>query len=98
STFAGRVATSLLDAVGLSQLATANLENYEALARKIAGDPALLASIRDKLARNRSSCPLFDTARFARHLEAAYERMYDIWQRGEGPQSFSVEAISARQP
>src|SRR5262249_49481251 len=97
-TFAGRVATSLIDAVGLPELATANLDDYEALARKIAGDPALLASIGEKLARNRSSCPLFDTARFARHLEAAYERMYDTWRRGEGPQSFSVEPTSAPQP
>ena len=60
--FAGRVAASLLQAVGLPELIVSNLEEYEALALKLARDPALLAEIKAKLARNRDTYPLFDTA------------------------------------
>ena len=89
--FAGRVATSLLNAVGLPELVTANLEEYEMLAVRLATDPSLLADLKQKLERNRLRSPLFDTNRFCRHIEAAYEKMWEIWQRGESPRSFSVE-------
>ena len=93
-TFAGRVAASLLQAVGLPELITNSLEDYEALAQKLAGDPALLGSLRERLAQTRLSHPLFDTARLTRHIESAYATMMDTWQRGEPPKSFSVEAIA----
>lgn len=95
-TFAGRVAASLLNAVGLPELVTANHEDYEALALKLAREPGMLAEIRAKLARNREAFALFDTLRFARHIEAAYTTMWEIWQRGEQPHSFSVDIVSSR--
>jgi predicted O-linked N-acetylglucosamine transferase (SPINDLY family) len=76
--FAGRVATSLLQAIGVPELIAADLASYEARARALAGNPAELAALREKLARNRLTHPLFDTARFARNLEAAF---VSIWQR-----------------
>ncbi len=91
--FAGRVATSLLHAVGIPELITSNREDYQTLALKLARDPALLAEIKAKLVRNRDACPLFNTERFARHIEAAYTTMWETWQRGEVPKSFSVEPI-----
>ena len=91
--FAGRVAASLLHAVGMPELITPNLEDYEALALKLARDPALLAGIKAKLAGHRNACPLFNTVRFTRHIEAAYTTMWQTWQRGEAPKSFSVEPI-----
>jgi protein O-GlcNAc transferase len=90
STFAGRVAASLLHAVGLPELVTASLEQYEVLVLTLATDRDRLAAVRRKLAANRLAYPLFDTDRFRRHLEAAYATMWDIWQRGEPPRSFSV--------
>ena len=90
SAFAGRVAASLLRAVGLDDLVTESLEDYEALARRIAGDPALSASLKARLARNRNVFPLFDTNRFTRSIEAAYSAMWERAQRGEPPQSFAV--------
>jgi predicted O-linked N-acetylglucosamine transferase (SPINDLY family) len=91
STFAGRVAASMLYAVGLPELVTESLAAYEALAISLAHDPASLSAIRAKLARNQHTAPLFNTARFTRHLEAAYTHMRSGLLRGEAPQSFAVE-------
>ena len=91
STFAGRVAGSLLDAVGLPELVTHSLNEYEALALKLAREPAQLADLKARLARNRDIYPLFDTARFTRHIEAAYVNMWERQQRGEPPASFTVD-------
>jgi protein O-GlcNAc transferase len=83
ATLSGRVAASLLSAVGLPELITPTLADYEALALKLARDREYLADIRDRLAQNRKTFPLFDTKRFRRHIEAAYVTMYRRWQRGE---------------
>jgi protein O-GlcNAc transferase len=93
STFAGRVAGSLLKAIGLRELITTSLEDYEALALKIARDPSRLAALKAKLAHNRGTYPLFDTKRFARHIEAAYVTMWERLQRGEAPKAFAVDPI-----
>jgi protein O-GlcNAc transferase len=93
STFASRVAASLLKAVGLDELITNSLAEYEALALKLASEPSLLASIKAKLERNRNTYPLFDTARFTRHIEAAYVTMWERHQRGEASKAFAVGHI-----
>jgi len=90
SSFAGRVAGSLLHAVGLPELVTNTLEDYEELALKLARDQSALAQIRTKLARNRESFPLFDIQRFCRHIESAYQTMWERYQRGEAPAAFAV--------
>jgi len=90
-TFASRVGASLLDAVGLPELIVDSLAAYEASALRLARHPDALAAIRTKLAANRDSCPLFDTVRFTRNLESAYVMMWQRWQRGEPPGSFSLE-------
>src|SRR5204863_3407511 len=72
STFAGRVGASLLTAVGLPELITTSLDDYEALALKLAREPPYLASLKAKLANNRLTYPLFDTQRYTRHIEAAF--------------------------
>ena len=90
--FAGRVAASLLQAVGLPELVTHTLDDYESLARNLATDRQRLTAIREKLARNRLICPLFDADRFRRHIESAFSAMWEIRQRGENPRGFSVES------
>jgi len=89
--FVGRVAASLLRAVGLPELVTRSLDEYEALALKLATDPVLIASVRQKLDGARKTCPLFNTDRLRRHIESAYMTMRDIAQRGEPPRGFAVE-------
>jgi protein O-GlcNAc transferase len=96
--FAGRVAASLLNAIGLPELVTHSIEDYEALALRLAKDPSLLEGYRNRLATNRLTHPLFDTDRFRRHIEAAYLQMWEIWQRGEQPRSFAVEALQTQPP
>jgi protein O-GlcNAc transferase len=98
NTFAGRVAGSLLRAVGLPELVTQTLHDYETLAFKLARSPALLAQVRDRLEHNRATVPLFDLERFRRHLEAAYLTMWETSQRGEPPRGFSVEPLPNDQP
>lgn len=94
--FAGRVAASLLEAVALPELITASLERYEALALELARNPSLLAGYRERLARNRLTQPLFDTELFCRHLEAAYETMWQRLHDGKEPRSFSVPPLGRR--
>jgi predicted O-linked N-acetylglucosamine transferase (SPINDLY family) len=90
NTFAGRVAASLLEAIGLKELITSSLAEYEELALALAGNPERLAAIKEKLLRNRQTEPLFDTARYTRDLESAYTVIWERTQRGEPPESFSV--------
>jgi protein O-GlcNAc transferase len=85
STFASRVATSVLHAVGLPELATADLAQYEALALELATHPARLAELRSRLAEHRTTYPLFDTARFCRDLEHAFRHMWLRQQSGLPP-------------
>jgi protein O-GlcNAc transferase len=90
STFAGRVAASLLHAVGLPELVAPSLERYEALALELARDRALLGTYRERLARQRLTYPLFDSGLFRRHIEAAYATMWQRALAGEAPRSFAV--------
>ncbi len=78
--FPARVAGSLLHAIGLTELITHTLEDYEALVVKLAGDPDQLKALREKLAANKRTHALFDTDRFAQNLEAVYSAM---WRRSE---------------
>jgi protein O-GlcNAc transferase len=89
-TFAARVAASVLQAAGLPELITDSLAEYEERAAKLAHAPAMLAALRSRLALNRDTCPLFDTDRFRRHIEAAYILMWQRLQRGEAPGAFTV--------
>jgi protein O-GlcNAc transferase len=69
--FAGRVAASQLETVGLPELITSSLEDYEALALALAKDPARLAALRARLAAARASSPLFDSDRMRQNIEDA---------------------------
>ena len=75
-TMVSRVAGSQLRAIGLTELITENLADYETLALRLAREPALLASYRARLAANRATHPLFDMARYARDFEDAMQRLW----------------------
>ncbi len=84
-TFAGRVAASLLATMGLPELVTSSPQAYENFAVALATQPDRLAAIRQKLADNRLTAPLFDTARFTRNLERAYAGMHARRKAGQKP-------------
>ena len=86
--FAGRVAASLLEAVGLPELVTQDAAAFEALALRLAREPRLLDDMRKRLTRARSEMPLFDTARTTRDIETAWRMMFE--RRAQRAESFAV--------
>lgn len=90
--FAGRVAGSLLRAVGLPELVTESITDYEALAITLGHDPERMAALKAKLAAAIPNAPLFDTIRFTRHLEDAFRIMVERHRAGLAPESFAVPA------
>lgn len=89
-TFAGRVAASLLSAIGLPELITMAQEQYEALAVELASRPEKLVVLKSKLLQNRFTTPLFDTQMLTRHIERAYELMYERYQNRLMPDHINV--------
>lgn len=71
-TFTARVSASVLTNCGLPDLVTRTLDDYEALAHRLATEPALMSEVRTRLAAARDTAPLFDSALFARDLERLY--------------------------
>ncbi len=91
SHFTSRVAASLLTAVGLPELITTSLADYEREALALARDPARLGALRKRLVASRDTAPLFDTPRYVRNYEAALERMVERREAGQAPAPFAVD-------
>jgi predicted O-linked N-acetylglucosamine transferase (SPINDLY family) len=91
SSFVSREAASVINAVNLPELITSTQEQYESVAIELATDPEKLKIIKDKLADNLATAPLYDTPLFTRYLESAYLTMYDRYQQGLDPEHIYVE-------
>jgi predicted O-linked N-acetylglucosamine transferase (SPINDLY family) len=89
-TFAARVAASLLTALDLPELIVATAEDYECRAIELARHPEMLASVKRKLHDNRLTTPMFDTALFTKHMEAAYAMMVERHRAGLAPDDIIV--------
>src|SRR5262249_58450288 len=89
--FAGRVGASLLNAIDLPELITSTATDYEASAIRLARHPSELAALKAKLAANRLTTPLFDTARFTRDIEAAYVAMMKRHHAGLPPDHIQID-------
>jgi len=89
-TFAGRVAASLLNAIGLPELITYNLDEYETLAIELAKDSEKLTVLKNKLEHNRINSSLFDTKQYAKNLESAYMMIYHKHMSEPTPTSFKI--------
>ncbi len=94
--FPGRVAASLLLAADLPELVTENAADYEALAVRLAKNPDALKAIKKKLVESRTTCALFDTDRFRRNIETAYQQMWQRWLAGETPKMKDGGTIHVR--
>jgi protein O-GlcNAc transferase len=84
--YASRVGAGLLTAIGLPELIAASAEDYERIALALARDAEMLADLKAKLAALNKSSPLFDSADFTRHVEAAYRKAYDRFFDGKAPE------------
>lgn len=91
-TFAGRVAASLLQAVGTPELIVESPQAYEALACTLAEDRTRLAELRARLRSSRDHRGFFDPGRFTRQLERAYRAMWERHARAEPPSPLLVPA------
>ena len=89
-TFAGRVAASLLSAIGLPELIVQTRQQFEGMAIELATQPELMAAIKRKLAENRVTKPLFNTNLYTRHIESAFATMYQRRQDGALPYHIHV--------
>jgi predicted O-linked N-acetylglucosamine transferase (SPINDLY family) len=88
--FAARVAGSLLNAVGLPELITETEKDYEALILELATNPKKLSEVKEKLANNRLTQPLFNTELYTKHLENGYQQAYQNYFDGNLPQTIIV--------
>jgi FkbM family methyltransferase len=95
--FPARVASSLLSAIGLPELITTTLEDYEAKAIELARNPYLIEKIKLKLAQNRLTTPLFNTQQFTKNIENAYKTMYERYQKDLPPDHLYIEDVYASQ-
>jgi predicted O-linked N-acetylglucosamine transferase (SPINDLY family) len=89
------VAASLLTAIDLPELIATTQEEYEALAVELATNPERLKAIKQKLARNRLTTPLFDTKLFTKHIEDAYTQMVERYRANLAPDHIYVGKPSA---
>jgi protein O-GlcNAc transferase len=85
--FASRVSASLLGAIGMDELIAKDREGYKILAIEIAKDPERLRALKEKLAHNKKTEPLYDSARFTRNLESLYQEMWQRYKDDKAPAS-----------
>lgn len=90
ASFPSRVGASLLAAVGLPELVTRSVPAYERLALELASSPTRLAELREGLQRQRATWPLFDSERFARRIESAFDAMWARHGQGLAPDHIRI--------
>jgi predicted O-linked N-acetylglucosamine transferase (SPINDLY family) len=93
--FASRIASTLLHGLGLDDLICDSLADYEERAVRIAGDPGAAAALAERVRLARPTTPVFDSERFVRRLEAAYDSMWANHAAGQAPTGFDVSADAA---
>ena len=82
NSFPSRVAGSLLTALGVPELITHSVGQYEAMAFELAVNPAMLQTVREHVRAQIVAGSLFNTKSFCRDIEAAYISMWRSSQLG----------------
>lgn len=88
-----RNGATLLHAIGLPELVTGSIDEYQRMAYRLATQPAELAALKAKLLSNRDTAPLFDAPRLTRHLERGYELMWENHAAGNTPRTITVPRL-----
>ncbi len=91
--FQSRVGASLLRNVGLPELVTSSPSEYEDVAVRFGLDAAFRFTLQERLRQSGRAAPLFDTPRYVRQLEWAFEEMWRRHVAGEKPASFDVPRL-----
>jgi 2-polyprenyl-3-methyl-5-hydroxy-6-metoxy-1,4-benzoquinol methylase len=96
--FASRVSESLLNAMDLAELVGSDQDDMVRIAKRLANDAHYRSMLRAKVAGNRLSAPLFDTARFTRDFEIAIETMVQRQRNGLAPTHLDIPDRGPVQP
>ncbi|OWS70107.1 tetratricopeptide repeat protein [Polynucleobacter campilacus] len=88
--YAGRMAASLLQSIGLPELVTNSEKEYVELAQALGREPSRLASIKTKLAHNKFSTPLFNTPLNVQYIEAAFEKTMERYLNNQTPDHITI--------
>ncbi len=91
--FASRMSASILTAMGLEELITDHLKAYEKTAVRIALHRDLQNRLKEKIEKNITVKPLFNTRRFVKHLEQAFEKMVAIARTGSQPSNIDIKLV-----
>lgn len=94
NSFASRVAASLLEAVGLPELITRSIGEYESVVLSLAQRPEQLQAYKRHLLERRENSFLFDAQTYARDMEQAYAFMIERSRKGKAAHSFEVRSVS----
>lgn len=89
--FVCRRSASALTAAGIPELITESLEEYRALAVRLAYEEEKLEGIQRRLVENRYTATLFDTEGFVRDIERAYRMMWEDAAASKSPRHIYVE-------
>jgi len=90
NSYQARMGASIVKALNLPELITNSPEEYEALAIELATNPEKMQAIKDKLASNLTTAPLYNTKLFVKNLESAYTTMYERHHEGLEPDHIYV--------
>lgn len=88
--YAARMTASMLTNLGMEELIARNLKQYEQLATRLALNAKELKKSKNKILKNIETYPLFDSEKFTRNLEMAYEKAWLKYLDGKTPRSFKV--------
>ena len=80
--YAARMASSLLKSIDLPELITTSIYDYEKLALELSTRPEKLNAIKEKLKKNRSERPLFNTEMYTRHFEEGMSQVFNNFISG----------------
>ena len=93
NSFAGRMSTSLLKAIQVSELICNSEDEYIAKAIHFSSNPYLISSIKQSIAIRKKSSPIFDGVLFCRHLELAYKEMITKYYDGSKLEPIDVNQL-----
>ena len=89
--YAARMASSLLKSIDLPELITTSIYDYEKLALELSTRPEKLNAIKEKLKKNRSERPLFNTEMYTRHFEEGMSQVFNNFISGNKTKNIFIK-------